>query len=85
MSYHLAPDVTVTETGSGLVLLNERDGGYWQMNETGATVLRAVLAGETAESAAATLRAAHPGAAERITTDVEATLDALIAAKLVTA
>ncbi|MFD5030741.1 lasso peptide biosynthesis PqqD family chaperone [Streptomyces sp. NPDC058220] len=84
MTFALAPHVTITGTDHGMVLLNERTGRYWQMNDTGALVLRCLLDGGTVESAVAALRERFPDAAQNTTGDVERVIAALCAAKVVT-
>ena len=49
---NLRAGVSVAETEYGVALLDERSGQYWMLNPTGAIVLRALLAGDTAEHAA---------------------------------
>lgn len=83
MTFALAPHVSVTETGNGMVLLDERAGRYWQLNATGAAVVRLLAGGGTVEGAIATLCAAHPLASERAAADVEALLRSLRAAQVV--
>ncbi|MFD5114521.1 MULTISPECIES: lasso peptide biosynthesis PqqD family chaperone [unclassified Streptomyces] len=84
MTFALAPHVTITGTDHGMVLLNERTGRYWQMNDTGALVLRCLLDGGTVESAVAALRERFPDAAQNTTGDVERVIAALRVAKVVT-
>jgi hypothetical protein len=79
----LASHVTSTETNTGMVLLDERSGRYWQLNDTGALVLRCLLAGGTVASAASALRERFSGTPEVATADVEKLVDALRAAKMV--
>ncbi|PRX98043.1 lasso peptide biosynthesis PqqD family chaperone [Allonocardiopsis opalescens] len=79
----LAPDVTLTVTERGMVLLDERSGRYWTLNATGATVVRMLLDGETVDDALAALRDRHPSAADRIAADVERFLASLRDAKVV--
>ncbi|MBO3679692.1 lasso peptide biosynthesis PqqD family chaperone [Streptomyces sp. NEAU-YJ-81] len=83
MTFSLASHVTSTETDTGMVLLDERTGRYWQLNDTGALVLRCLLAGGTVASAASTLHERFSGAPEAATADVEKLVDALRAAKMV--
>ncbi|TDV49671.1 lasso peptide biosynthesis PqqD family chaperone [Actinophytocola oryzae] len=83
MTLALARDVTATETEDGMVLLNERDGKYWQLNRTGAATLRLLLDGHPPEDAAARLVAGRPELSERVRTDVRALLGSLRAAGLV--
>lgn len=40
MLLRLRPDVSVTSTAAGIVLLDERSGRYWQLNRSGSVVLR---------------------------------------------
>lgn len=83
MTFSLSRDVIATETETGLVLLDERAGRYWQLNGSGAATLRLLLAGRSVEDAAAEL--ARPGSAEaeRAVADVLALVRALGAAGLV--
>jgi hypothetical protein len=83
MTFALAPHVCMTETDNGMVLLDERAGHYWQLNATGAVVVRLLAEGATIEQAISALRAAHPLARERIAADVDALLQSLHAAQLV--
>ncbi|CAL9507345.1 hypothetical protein SUDANB171_03554 [Streptomyces sp. enrichment culture] len=66
----LPPHVTLAHTGDRAVLLDERTGTYWQLNPTGALVLRHLLDGATADQAAAALADAHPAATHRAARDV---------------
>ncbi|KNB54284.1 hypothetical protein AC230_05540 [Streptomyces caatingaensis] len=68
-----------------MVLLDERRGRYWQLNGTGALVLRALLDGATPEEAAALLARTHPVSRDRAAADVAALLEHLTRAGLVTA
>ncbi|MEV0123238.1 lasso peptide biosynthesis PqqD family chaperone [Streptomyces sp. NPDC050703] len=83
MRFALPPHVTNTETEHGAVLLNEKTGRYWQANDAGARVLRCLLDGGTAETAAAALRPGDPKAYERALRDVQAMIDGLRDAGLV--
>lgn len=83
MNLALARDVTATDTEDGMVLLNERDGKYWQLNRTGAATLRLLLDGHAPEEAAARLAPGRPELSERVRTDVGALLGSLRAAGLV--
>ncbi|MGH1554839.1 lasso peptide biosynthesis PqqD family chaperone [Streptomyces sp. L7] len=60
MKLTLARDVTLTDIESGAVLLDGRHGRYWQLNHSGAGVLRQLLDGEAPDAAAAGLCAAAP-------------------------
>ena len=82
MTFALAPHVTATPTELGMVLLDERTGRYWQLNDTGATVLRCLLDGGSVESAVTALRIRFPDAGDQLTQDVTALVEALRTAKV---
>jgi hypothetical protein len=83
--YSLAPDVSMTEDETGAVLLDQRTGRYWTMNDTGVLVLRRVLGGSTLEQATTELCAGYSGTdPDRAARDARALLDQLRAAGLVT-
>lgn len=82
-SIALSRDVTATDTEAGLVLLDGSGGRYWQLNGTGATVLRLLLAGHSPEEAATQLAATAPVTATRATEDVRTLVTALQKAGLV--
>lgn len=84
MALALATSVTMTPTDDGLVLLDERDGRYFQLNGTGATILRLLIDGMAPDAVAEQLEHrfhADPATAAR---DVSAFLGALRSAELVT-
>ncbi len=86
MSLALRHDVSATDTEDGMVLLDEITGRYWQLNGTGAAILRALLGGATARDTARSLGERHPDLpAERTYGDVGALIDSLFAAQLVVA
>ncbi|MFI6530622.1 lasso peptide biosynthesis PqqD family chaperone [Streptomyces uncialis] len=60
MTLSLAPAVHATATDTGMVLLDENSGRYWQLNPTGALILHALLDGHSADDAARQLLARHP-------------------------
>ncbi|MFE7588831.1 lasso peptide biosynthesis PqqD family chaperone [Kitasatospora sp. NPDC057512] len=84
MPAQLRPDVTLTPTDDGAVLLDERSGRYFQLNRTALLVLRSLLDGRTAEEAAADLGARYPVTADRARADVERLHETLRTAGLVT-
>jgi hypothetical protein len=84
MNLRLRPDVTTTDTEHGTVLLDERNGRYWQLNPTGTRILHALLADQPPERVAAALAARHGLPPERARADVTAITDRLRAANLVT-
>ncbi|BCL30571.1 hypothetical protein GCM10017557_54300 [Streptomyces aurantiacus] len=67
-----------------MVLLDERSGRYWQLNGTGALVVKFLLEGVTPEQAAERLAATRPVTPERATADVTALVAHLVKEKLVT-
>lgn len=84
MTLALNPDVSAADTDTGMVLLDERAGRYWHLNDTGALVLRALLDGKTPKDAAARLAERFPGVgAERAAADVAALLETLSRSRLV--
>lgn len=83
MSLRLRPDVTTTDTDDGLVLLDERTGRYWQLNTTGAVVLRALLEDHRTERIAQDLAARYHVDIGQAHHDITALTEHLHAAKLV--
>ena len=82
MTPRLAAHVTATETEHGMVLLDQRAGRYWQMNDTAALVLRCLIDGGTVEQAVAALRERFPAAAEHAPADVSDLIASLRKAKV---
>lgn len=84
MLLRLRADIATTDTDDGLVLLDERSGRYWQLNPTGAQVLRALLKGRPCEQIAQDLVSRYGVGIDQAHQDVIAVTDQLRAAKLVT-
>ncbi|MCH6159223.1 lasso peptide biosynthesis PqqD family chaperone [Streptomyces marispadix] len=80
---HLHPDVACTATEDGMILLDERDGRYWQLNATGAAVVEALVDGATPRQIADRLAATRPVDRQRACDDVTALLTQLTRAGLV--
>jgi hypothetical protein len=78
----LSPKVTVTDTGDGMVLLNERTGRYWSLNATGRAVLRLLLDGRTPDDAVEELARRYPESAGGIAADVHALVRSLVEEKV---
>ncbi|WP_242882465.1 lasso peptide biosynthesis PqqD family chaperone [Actinomadura litoris] len=78
----LSGEVTVTDTGAGLVLLNERTGRYWSLNGTARAVLLMLADGSTPEQAVESLTLQHPDFADRVASDVEALIESLLEEKV---
>lgn len=85
MTLALRAGITTAGTEDGLVLLDECAGRYWQLNNTGALVLEALLDGGTLDDAARRLTDVHPTLpAAQAVTDVADILESLRTAGLVT-
>ena len=82
MTLRLHPDVSAAYTGTGAVLLDQRTGRYWQVNDTGAEVLRALAATGSADRVADRLAEYYDVTPETIARDVAELLDALRAGGL---
>ncbi|RKN08390.1 lasso peptide biosynthesis PqqD family chaperone [Streptomyces radicis] len=82
MSPRLRTDIATTSTEHGTVLLDERTGRYWQLNNTGSGILHALLAGQSQEQIVADLAERHDLEPKRARSDVTAIIDRLCAAKL---
>ncbi|MEV4256343.1 lasso peptide biosynthesis PqqD family chaperone [Spirillospora sp. NPDC049652] len=78
----LSPDVVVTDTGTDLVLLDERTGNYFSLNGTARSVLLALADGSTPADAVEILTRRHPESADRIAADVPALVEALLREKV---
>lgn len=82
MTVRLRAEVSTADTDDGLVLLDERAGRYWQLNLTGALVLRLLLDGTTPHQAAQTLADQHPVSTEQAAADITTLLQRLHTAGL---
>ena len=83
MAVKLRDGVFETETEYGIVLLDGDSGEYFDLNGTGALVLRTLLAGGTAEQAARALTEEYAVGLDEATRDVTELLTQLRAARLV--
>ncbi|MEU8783052.1 lasso peptide biosynthesis PqqD family chaperone [Streptomyces sp. NPDC048637] len=83
MSLRMRADVALCETDDALVLLDERTGRYFQLNRTGAIILKELIAGADVEQVARNLARTCPVTLEEASHDVERLLDELTAASLV--
>ncbi|MFI6291488.1 lasso peptide biosynthesis PqqD family chaperone [Nonomuraea sp. NPDC050790] len=77
--YALAPDISTVDTEYGIALLHQARGEYWNLNPSGAIVLRAALTGGP-ESAVAALVEAYGVDTPTATHDVQEVLAGLLAA-----
>ncbi|MFE2721617.1 lasso peptide biosynthesis PqqD family chaperone [Kitasatospora sp. NPDC059327] len=84
MAVKLRADVTLTETGTGGVLLDERASRYFQLNRTGVLILRTLIDGRSPDQAAEILAERYPVTAEQARTDVDSLHRSLTAAGLIT-
>lgn len=83
MALQLRDNISTAETEYGTVLLDERSGRYWQLNETGALVVQTLLAGGTRSEAVAALITTFDVDESQADADVAALLDGLNSAGLV--
>ncbi|KUL46002.1 hypothetical protein ADL22_10760 [Streptomyces sp. NRRL F-4489] len=83
MTVTLCRDVTACDTEDGMVLLDIRRGRYWQLNTTGALILRALLRGVDHPRLAGQLAGTRPVTAEQAARDIRDLLDRLTRARLV--
>jgi hypothetical protein len=79
----LHPDVVLTDTDDGVVLLHQGTGRFWQLNGTGGRVLRRLVDGEQPDAIAADLSSRHRVDVAVVTADVRSVLTHLLEAKLV--
>jgi hypothetical protein len=83
MSLRLSADVATADTDYGTVLLDQRSGRYWQLNPTGALIVRRLLEGDTPAQAAAALTEEFTVEIDDALADVEELVEQLRAAGLV--
>jgi hypothetical protein len=84
MCLTLHRDIIAAPVEDGIVLLDQRYGRYWQLNATGALVMRALLNGSSLGQAAQDLSRRHAVGVEQATADATALLQQLRTAGLVT-
>jgi PqqD family protein of HPr-rel-A system len=84
MNLRLRADVSTVETDDGLVLLDERSGKYYQLNASGAVVLRALVESGSTEDAVRELCERFPSQTDCIAADVAAVIEHLRAVGLIT-
>jgi hypothetical protein len=83
MTLKLRDGVSAADTDYGIALLDEDSGDYWNLNPTGALVLRTLLEGGTSTDAAQALRERYDVDADTASRDVEDLLGGLHSAGLV--
>ncbi|HCT78286.1 MAG TPA: lasso peptide biosynthesis PqqD family chaperone [Micromonosporaceae bacterium] len=83
MELRLRRDVSTTDTEYGAVLLDERNGHYWQLNPTGALAVRLLLAGHDLAHTAGVLAAEFDVPETEAAEDVTALITELRSAELV--
>jgi hypothetical protein len=71
MTFKLRHGVSTAETDYGVMLLDEDSGQYWNLNPTGALILRALLDGGTPAQAAQQLTGAYEVTLDTANSDVE--------------
>ncbi|MGW5003096.1 lasso peptide biosynthesis PqqD family chaperone [Streptomyces hydrogenans] len=82
MSLRLRTDISTVALEDGAVLLDQRTGRYWQLNESGAYTLRRILAGKSPAQAASEIAAHYGVEAEVARADVAAVIKQLQSALL---
>ncbi|MES4906613.1 MULTISPECIES: lasso peptide biosynthesis PqqD family chaperone [unclassified Streptomyces] len=83
MTWRLHPDVSTVDTDYGTVLLDGRDGRYWQLNPTASLAFRALVDGSTVQETTERLMAVYDVDEPRARADVEQLMDSLRQAKVV--
>jgi Coenzyme PQQ synthesis protein D (PqqD) len=83
MTLKLRDGVSTADTDYGIALLDEDSGEYWNLNPTGALVLRTLLEGGTSTDAAQALAETYDVDADTAGRDVQDLLGGLRSAGLV--
>lgn len=83
MTLKLRDGVSTADTDYGIALLDEDSGEYWNLNPTGALVLRTLLEGGTSTDAVQVLVERYDADADSANRDVQDLLDELRSAGLV--
>jgi len=83
MTVKLRDGVSVADTDYGVVLLDEASGEFWNLNPTGALVLRALLADGSVERATRELTEQYAIDRESASRDVQDLVAALNSAGLI--
>ena len=83
MTLNLRNGVSTADTDYGIALLDEDSGEYWNLNPTGALVLRTLLEGGTSTDAAQALAETYDVDAGTASRDVQDLLGGLRSAGLV--
>ena len=83
MAVKLRTNVSVTEIEFGIVLLDEKSGEYWDLNPSGALVLRTLLDGGTTGHAVQQLTEMYDVDADSARRDVDDLIGGLRSAGLV--
>jgi hypothetical protein len=79
----LRADVSMVDDSGSAVLLDERTGRYFQLNQTGATIVRDLLQGHSVDVTARRLAERHTVPADRALADVTRLLGQLADARLI--
>lgn len=83
MTIQLSADVSWCQADDAMILLHARTGRYWQLNETGSSILRSLLEGRPTTEIAASLASTTTADAVEIATDVDRLVAQLRRARLV--
>ncbi|UQA92318.1 lasso peptide biosynthesis PqqD family chaperone [Streptomyces halobius] len=77
MALRFASDITTAETDYGTVLLDQRNGHYWELNPTGTLVVRTLLEGGEEADAVDAVIAEFDIDRSQATQDVAALIESL--------
>ena len=83
MTIQFNEHVTMTRTEYGAVLLDQKQGKYWQLNPTATMVADALLAGRSVPDALAEVMRAFDVDQQRAAADVTALVDGMRAAGVI--
>ncbi len=83
MNIQVSPHVSTADIADGLVLLDERKGRYWQLNATGALILRSLLNGASLDEATELVTTRYEVDSDQAASDAAALLESLKSAGLV--
>lgn len=82
MNWRLRKNVSMARTDYGAVLLDEKQGCYWQLNPTGASVAEGLLAGCDIEDIAVRIATDYGVDGDQVRADVQAVVEQLRHAEL---
>ncbi|MFJ6053692.1 lasso peptide biosynthesis PqqD family chaperone [Streptomyces sp. NPDC092307] len=83
MNMRLRADISTADTDDGMVLLDERDGRYWQLNHSGTKIMKLLLSGHANHDVITSLVAEYHISHDRAEDDVTSFVRHLQNARLV--